>query len=135
MIKIYESQYKGHQIKYNKDTDQYEVIVNGFVDAEFDTEDQARDWIANKEDTEAVDKFKSLFKNGRRLSPGQIDNYLSFDEYRKCDPDNVFIAKFKTKKDRVSGEALAKKNGFKVITRTDDDYGDSRTPYWTIFSI
>ncbi len=125
----------GHKIEYNKDTDQYEVIVNGFVDAEFDTEEQARDWITNKYDEDALNRFKSIFKNGRRLTHGQIDNYLSFDEWAKCDDENTFIAKFKTKKDRVSGEAIAKKNGFKVITRTDDDYGDSRTPYWTIFSI
>lgn len=126
----------GYKIKYNKDTDQFEVIINGIVDMEFDTEEQAKDWIANKFDEDALTKIKSMFKNARRLSANKVDEYLTFDEYRKADPDNIFLVKFKTKKDRVSGEALAKKSGFLVLSRTDDDYfNDARTPYWTFFGI
>lgn len=134
MIRVVESQLNGYKIKYNKSTDQYEVIIDGIVDAEFDTEDQAKQWIFDKQDVDLLDKIKALFKNARRLSHNQVDNYLSWDSTKYVDTDNIFLVKFKNKKDRVSGEALAKKNGFKVIDRTDDDYGDSRTPYWSFFA-
>lgn len=135
MVKLIERTINGYTIKYNKDTQQYEVIIDGIVDAEFDSEDQAVDWINNKQDTDSLSRLKSMFKNARRLSRGQVDNYLSWDTTKYLDTDNIFLVKFKTKKDRVSGEAIAKKNGFKVIDRTDDDYGNSRTPYWSFFVV
>lgn len=126
--------YRGYKIK---DIDDKKVVItpSGVEDADFDTEEAAKDWIDNKSSTSAETEIKQLFKSAKKLSANQIEKYVDIDAQMKADTDNVFLVKFKTKGDRRLGEAKAKKVGFAVIDRTDDDYGDSKTPYWSFFSI
>lgn len=124
--------YKGYKII---DNDEGVVVVTpqGVEDAEFDNEIQAISWIDNKQSNSADKIITKLFSNARRLRPSQIDRLLTFEAQQICDPDNTFIVKFKTKRDRISGEKLAKQNGFLVVDRTDDD--ESKIPFWSFFSI
>lgn len=126
--------YRGYKIK---DIDDKKVVItpSGVEDADFDTEEAAKDWIDNKSSASAETEIKQLFKSAKKLSASQIEKYVDIDAQMKADIDNVFLVKFKTKGDRRLGEAKAKKVGFVVIDRTDDDYGDSKTPYWSFFSI
>lgn len=126
--------YRGYKIK---DIDDKKVVItpSGVEDADFDTEEAAKDWIDNKSSASAETEIKQLFKSAKKLSASQIEKYVDIDAQMKADTDNVFLVKFKTKGDRRLGEAKAKKVGFIVIDRTDDDYGDSKTPYWSFFSI
>lgn len=126
--------YRGYKIK---DIDDKKVVItpSGVEDADFDTEEAAKDWIDNKSSASAETEIKQLFKSAKKLSASQIEKYVDIDAQMKADTDNVFLVKFKTKGDRRLGEAKAKKVGFVVIDRTDDDYGDSKTPYWSFFSI
>ena len=126
--------YRGYKIK---DIDDKKVVItpSGVEDADFDTEEAAKDWIDNKSSASAETEIKQLFKSAKKLSASQIEKYVDIDAQMKADTDNVFLVKFKTKGDRRFGEAKAKKVGFVVIDRTDDDYGDSKTPYWSFFSI
>ena len=126
--------YRGYKIK---DIDDKKVVItpSGVEDADFDTEEAAKDWIDNKSSTSAETEIKQLFKSAKKLSANQIEKYVDIDAQMKADIDNVFLVKFKNKGDRRLGEAKAKKVGFIVIDRTDDDYGYSKTPYWSFFSI
>ena len=133
MIRVLESQ-NGYKIKYNKQTDQYEVWINNLCDMEFDTEEQAQEWIDNKTDVSAEEQLKSIVKNAHRLSYNMIDKYLTWGEQLKADTDNTFMLRFKTKKDRVTAKSKCKKMGFEIISETDDDYSDTKTPYWLFVS-
>mgnify|MGYP002515381269 FL=1 len=126
--------YRGYKIK---DVDDKKVVItpSGVEDADFDTEEAAKDWIDNKSSASAETEIKQLFKSAKKLSANQIEKYVDIDAQMKADTDNVFLVKFKTKGDRRLGEAKAKKVGFVVIDRTDDDYSNSKTPYWSFFSI
>lgn len=124
--------YRGYKIK---DVDDKKVVItpNDVEDAEFDDEDSAKDWIDNKSSMSAKETITQLFSKAKKLSYNQIDKYIISDAQSKLDPDNTFLVKFKTKSDRVTGEAKAKKLGFIVVDRTDDKF--AKMPYWSFFSI
>lgn len=126
--------YKTYKITQNKDDNMFHVITpDGIDDAEFEDIEAAHLWVDSKASTSAIDAIKQLFPKARKLSHSAIDNMLDFDHQNKADLDSLFLVKFPTKKARLQGEIAAKKDGFILIDRTDDDEG--KTPYWSFFSI
>lgn len=127
--------YNGYTIKYNKDSQQYEVIIDGIVDAEFDTENQCIEWIDGKTDKNmAEDIATTIGTKAKKLTQNQVDRYLSWDECKNCDTDNIYVARFKSKKQRISAIASLKRKGYKIVSQTDDDYNDTKLPYWVFIS-
>ena len=127
--------YKNYKIV--SDGNVFKIITpDGIEDFETDTIDQAKSWIDNKSSIKAIDEITKIFPSARKLSYSLIDKYITYSGQAKLDPDNTFLVKFKTKRERQQGEKLAKSKGFIVIERTDDDYNmSSKTPFWTFFSI
>lgn len=140
MVRLIEKVIDGYNIVYNKNTEMWEIKINGIVDWKTDTEQEAIEWVKSKQDINALEILKSLFGKTKvlRLSERKIDEYLSYEERFKSgiDIDNIFRIKFASKKDRMVGKQTCKTNGFVVICDIEDfgDYGDAKYPYWLIVS-
>lgn len=140
MVQLVEKVIDGYNIVYNKNTEMWEIKINGIVDWETETEQEAVEWVKSKRDVNALETLQNLFGKSKvhKLSKYKIDEYLTYEEQFRSDvdTDNIFRVKFTSKKGRMTGKQTCKINGFIVICEMEDygNYGDSKYPYWLIVS-